>query len=310
MKNYLDMLRHIKENGTHHSDRTGVTTRRVFGYQNRYNLSEGFPLLTTKKLAFRWIAEELFWFVSGDTDNKTLQEKGITIWNDWATKEQCDRFRRKEGDLGPVYGQAWRNFGARQEVTEVPESRPNSRYDGFHKRHVGREFVSNGVDQLKRLCDLLENNPDSRRMIVSGWNPAQCDNVALPPCHTLFHMAAEEQPEGPRKLHCQLYQRSADVFLGVPYNIASYSLLTTILAHLHNMVPGDFVHTFGDLHIYANHFDAVNEQLSREQRPLPTIEIDDSFKGAGFEGLMEIRYKDLKLCGYDPHPKIEAEVAV
>jgi thymidylate synthase len=309
MKQYLDMLRHIKENGRPHSDRTGVTTKRVFGYQNRYDLDKGFPLLTTKKLAFRWIAEELLWFLSGDTNNKTLQDKGITIWDGWATEEQCKRFGREENDLGAVYGQAWRNFGA-TERSVVSDADLNSKYDDKARRMVGREFVSDGVDQIRRLCDLLANNPDSRRMIVSGWNPAQCDNVALPPCHTLFHMAAEEQPEGPRKLHCQLYQRSADVFLGVPYNIASYGLLTIVLAHVHDMVPGDFVHTFGDLHIYANHFDQVDEQLSREPRPSPTVVIDESLRGKGFDGLMDLRYEHMSLESYDPWPKIAAPVAI
>ena len=332
MKQYLDSLRHIKENGRAHSDRTGVTTKRVFGYQTRYNLSEGFPLLTTKELAFRWIAEELLWFLSGDTNNKTLQDKGITIWDAWATKEQCEHFGREENDLGPVYGQAWRNFGAT--AGDLKSRKVGSRI-------INKGFERDGVDQIKRLCHLLKNNPDSRRMIVSGWNPAQCDNVALPPCHTLFQFSAEELTLDERKniwhgnqkkygeyvgnytaekldevgipsrrLSCGLWQRSCDSALGEPYNLASYSLLTMMLAHVHNMVPGDFIHTFGDKHIYANHFDGIDEQLSRKPRPLPILDIDESLRGGGFDALMSMKYEHLKLKGYNPHPKINFEVAV
>jgi thymidylate synthase len=307
MKQYLDSLSYIKENGNQHSNRTGVTTKRVFGYQTRYDLSEGVPLPTTKEVSFRWIAEELFWFLSGDTNNKTLQDKGIRIWNEWATKEQCERFGREENDLGPVYGQAWRNFGATPTTYRPVADRA---YDEGRKRWCNEGFKNDGVDQILRLCGLLESNPDSRRMIVSGWNPAQCDNVALPPCHTVFMFSAEEQEEGPRKLHCELFQRSADVFLGVPYNIASYSLLTMLLAHVHNMIPGDFVHSFGDLHIYNNHFDQVDEQLSRTPRALPMLEIDESLKGGGFDALMDMRYEHLMLTGYAPDAKIKAPVAV
>lgn len=281
MKQYHDMLTHILENGEKHDDRTGVGTLSVFGHQQRFDLSEGFPLLTTKKLAFRWIAEELFWFLSGDTRVETLQEKGITIWNEWADEAHCSKFGREPGDLGPIYGYLWRSFG------------------GSYPAH-------NGVDQICRLVRDLENNPGSRRHIVSGWDPRVCDNVSLPPCHTLFQFKVH----GENKLSCQLYQRSADVFLGVPYNIASYALLTYLIAHCCGYTPGVFVHTFGDLHLYSNHTQQATLQLIREPRPLPRLEISSALRGTGLDGILSARYEHLNLIGYDPYPKIKAEVAV
>ncbi len=224
MKQYHKLLRHILENGVRHEDRTGVGTISTFGYQTRFDLREGFPIVTTKRVPFRWIAEELFWFLSGDTNEKNLRERGVDIWKEWADLEHTSRFGRAEGDLGPVYGYLWRSFGG-----DYPEM--------------------NGFDQIKDLIDQIETNPNSRRLIVSGWNPEQATQVDLPPCHTFWHLKIENE----KVLHCQLYQRSADAFLGVPFNISSYALLTHLIAHVCNLEVGDFIHTFGDLHIYSNH---------------------------------------------------------
>lgn len=281
MKQYLELLRTIKENGDDHSDRTGVGTKSIFGYQMRFDLSQGFPLMTTKFLPFKIIAEELFWFLSGSTHvedlQKRLDSKGnpIKIWDAWATKEQCAKFGREEGDLGPVYGKLWRDF--------------------------------EGVDQIKVLCDDLRNNPRSRRMILTGWHPRDASQVALPPCHTLSQFKWHETTN---RLDLQLYQRSADVFLGVPFNIASYALLLELLAHTHGMVPGEFIHTFGDVHIYNTHPEQVDEQLSREPQKLPLLKIDNRLFERGFDGLLEARYDDLTLVGYKPLSSIKAPVAV
>lgn len=282
MRQYLDLMQDILDNGVKHEDRTGVGTLSVFGRQLRFNLDEAaFPILTTKRIAFRWVAEELFWFLSGNTNEKELRNKGITIWREWATAEQVAKFGRAEGDLGPVYGYLWRSFG-------------------------GHYPDMDGVDQIERLIDMIQINPNSRRLIVSGWDPAQCDKVALPPCHTLFQFKVESR----KILHCQLYQRSADMFLGVPYNISSYSLLAMLVAHVCGLEPGEFIHTFGDVHIYSNHVDQVKVQLSRTPKNLPTLTIDEKYRGSGLDGLMSLGYNDLKFMYYDPDPKIEAEVAV
>jgi thymidylate synthase len=244
MKQYHDLLKHILENGTRHADRTGVGTISIFGYQTRYDLRAGFPIVTTKRVPFRWVAEELFWFLSGDTNEKNLRARGVDIWAEWATAEQTARFNREEGDLGEVYGYLWRSFGG-----DYPER--------------------NGVDQIARLIKEIETNPNSRRLIVTGWNPETCDNVALPPCHTLFQFKVENE----KILHCQLYQRSADAFLGVPFNISSYALLTHLIAHVCDLQVGEFVHTFGDLHVYSNHLEPVEELLKREPLELPRLEL-------------------------------------
>src|SRR5437870_780266 len=243
MKQYLDLLRSILDYGAEHQDRTGVGTISHFGYQTRFDLREGFPIVTTKKIPFRWVAEELFWFLSGDTNETNLRAKGVDIWKEWADEEHTRRFGREPGDLGPIYGYLWRSFGGH-----------------YPKR--------DGVDQIARLIKEIETNPNSRRLIVSGWDPRECDNVDLPPCHTLFQFKIEERV-GERVLHCQLYQRSADAFLGVPFNISSYALLTHLVAHVCDLKAGDFIYTLGDYHIYQNHLDQVNEVLSREPRPLP-----------------------------------------
>lgn len=306
MKQYHDLLRHVLDNGVSSGDRTGTGTTKVFGYQTRYDLSEGFPLCTTKKLAFRWIAEELFWFLSGSVNAARLKDKKITIWDEWATAEQCARFGRKEGDLGPVYGHCWRNFGA-SKVQNYVDQYNHERWDEGGQRWVTPMYLSDGVDQIRQACSTLENEKsrNSRRIIVSGWDPKEAANVALPPCHTLFQFVCHDDT-----LHCQLYQRSADAFLGVPYNIASYALLTHLLAVTHNLKVGTFTHTFGDLHIYNNHQDQVEEQLSRDPYPLPKLSVSCALGGGGFQGLMAAGYGDMVLQGYQAHPSIQAEVAV
>ena len=264
MKQYLDLLRHIRENGVMKEDRTGTGTQSVFGYQMRFDLSEGFPLLTTKKVHLKSIIYELLWFIAGDTNVKYLQDHGVTIWDEWADEN---------GDLGPVYGHQWRSWPA-------PEGRV--------------------IDQLSRVIDTIRRNPDSRRMLVTAWNPAEVDKMALPPCHCLFQFYVAGG-----KLSCQLYQRSADVFLGVPFNIASYALLTMMIAQVCGLEPGEFVHTTGDTHIYRNHFDQVATQLSREPRPLPRMRLNPDIKS-----IFDFTYEDFTLEGYDPWPAIKAPVAV
>jgi thymidylate synthase len=282
MRQYHDLLKSILENGKEHRDRTGVGTISHFGFQTRFDLRQGFPIVTTKKVPFRWVAEELFWFLSGDTNEANLRSRGVDIWAEWADLEHTSRFGRAAGDLGPIYGYLWRSFGG-----VYPER--------------------NGVDQIARLISEIETNPNSRRLIVSGWDPAQCDNVDLPPCHTLFQFKVEEG----KTLHCQLYQRSADAFLGVPFNISSYALLTHMVAHVTDLEPGEFIYTLGDYHIYLNHLDQVRELLSREPLPLPTLRIrDDEGRFRGLSGLLAMGYEDLELVGYQSHGKIAAPVAV
>lgn len=281
MRQYHELLRHILDTGVRHEDRTGVGTISAFGYQTRFNLQDGFPIVTTKRVPFRWVAEELFWFLSGSTDEKELNARGVDIWAEWATAEQTARFGRDEGDLGPVYGYLWRSFGG-----EYPNT--------------------NGVDQIARLVREIESNPNSRRLLVSGWDPRVCDDVALPPCHTLFQFKVESG----KILHCQLYQRSADAFLGVPFNISSYALLTHLVAHACGLEPGDFVHTFGDLHIYSNHLDQVNELLSRKPLELPTLEFVNADELKGLDGLINFKFENLKLQNYQSYGKIAAPVAV
>ncbi len=280
MRVYLDLLRKVLEEGVDREDRTGTGTRSIFGHQMRVDLQDGFPLVTTKKVHFKSIVHELLWFIRGQTHVSHLKEVGVSIWDEWATAEQTARFGRREGDLGPIYGHQWRNFGATLQK------------DGSYRK--------DGFDQLSYVLDEIRRNPQSRRLIVSGWNPLEAEKVALPPCHTLFQFYVHEG-----RLSCQLYQRSADVFLGVPFNIASYALLTIMVAQVSNLDPGDFVHTFGDVHLYKNHFDQARVQLSREPRPLPRIVLDPSV-----ENLFDFQYGHFALEGYDPHPRIKAPVAV
>jgi thymidylate synthase len=280
MQAYLDLLALLLERGKRRTDRTGVGTLGLFGHQLRFDLSEGFPLVTTKKLHVRSIVHELLWFLRGDTHVASLQAAGVRIWDEWATAEQCAKFGREAGDLGPVYGHQWRNFGA--------------------SRDERGAFRTDGVDQIQRALELIRTNPDSRRILVSGWNPAEATEVALPPCHTLFQLYVQDG-----RLSCQLYQRSGDVFLGVPFNIASYALLTHLIAAVSGLEVGDFVHTFGDVHLYTNHVEQARLQLSRAPRPLPRLRLDDSVKD-----LFDFRFEHIHFDGYDPHPAIAAPVAV
>ena len=264
MKQYLDMLREIRTNGVIKKDRTGVGTQSIFGHQCRYDLQEGFPLLTTKKVFLRGIIHELLWFIAGDTNIKYLLDNNVHIWDDWADSE---------GNLGPVYGHQWRSWPA-------PDGR--------------------SIDQLKNVIDMIKCNPDSRRLLVTAWNPGEVDSMALPPCHCLFQFYVAEG-----KLSCQLYQRSADTFLGVPFNIASYSLLTMMIAQECGLQPGEFIHTTGDTHIYLNHFEQVDLQLTRTPRKLPVMKLNQDVKS-----VFDFRIEDFRLEGYDPWPAIKAPVAV
>ena len=264
MKQYLDLLREIRDNGVTKTDRTGVGTKSIFGHQMRFNLQDGFPLLTTKKVFLKGIIYELLWFLKGDTNIKFLTDHNVHIWDEWADEN---------GDLGYVYGKQWRSW----EATD------------------GRV-----IDQISQVVDLIKNHPNSRRILVTAWNPAEIDKMALPPCHCLFQFYVADG-----KLSCQLYQRSADTFLGVPFNIASYALLTMMLAQVCGLEPGEFIHTTGDTHIYLNHLDQVNEQLLREPRPLPKMIINPDVKS-----IFDFKYEDFKLEGYDPYPEIKAPVAV
>ena len=264
MKQYLDLLRHIRTNGVMKEDRTGTGTQSVFGYQMRFNLADGFPLLTTKKVHLKSIIYELLWFIAGDTNVRYLQEHGVTIWDEWADAD---------GNLGPVYGHQWRSWQTTGQRT---------------------------IDQLSQVIDQIKHTPDSRRMLVTAWNPSDVEKMALPPCHCLFQFYVAEG-----KLSCQLYQRSADVFLGVPFNIASYALLTMMIAQVCGLQPGEFIHTTGDTHIYRNHFEQVELQLSREPRKLPTMHINPEVKS-----IFDFKYEDFTLEGYDPWPAIKAPVAV
>lgn len=288
MKQYIDLCNYILNNGVKKDDRTGTGTISVFGYQMRFNLGEGFPLLTTKKVHLKSIIHELLWFISGSTNIKYLVDNDVRIWNDWpydlykkspdfqgetieefaAKIKESDEFAKKYGNLGPVYGKQWRDF--------------------------------NGVDQLSNLIEQIKTNPNSRRLIISAWNPAEVDKMALPPCHSFMQFYVAEG-----KLSCQLYQRSADVFLGVPFNIASYALFTMMIAQVCGLEPGDFVHTLGDAHIYLNHLDQVNKQIKRSLRPLPKMVINPNVKS-----IFDFTYEDFTLLNYNPHSGIKGKVAV
>jgi thymidylate synthase len=264
MKQYLDLMRHVLEHGSRREDRTGTGTIGVFGYQMRFDLATGFPMLTTKKLHFKSIVHELLWFLAGDTNIKYLADNGVRIWNEWADEN---------GELGPVYGHQWRHWET---------------VDGGH------------IDQIRKIVDELELNPQSRRLMVCAWNPGDVPRMALPPCHCLFQFYVADG-----RLSCQLYQRSADIFLGVPFNIASYAALTMMMAQATGLQAGDFVHTFGDAHLYSNHLDQAEEQLSREPRPLPSLAINPDVTS-----IFDFTFEDFALNDYDPHPHIKAPVSV
>lgn len=288
MKQYLDLARHIMEKGELKSDRTGTGTKSVFGYQMRFDLNDGFPLVTTKKTFLKGIIHELLWFIKGDTNIKYLVEHNVGIWNDWPYKKFCgstefkgetikeftekiksdDEFAKKWGDLGPVYGSQWRDFL--------------------------------GVDQIKYVINQIKNNPDSRRIVLSAWNPAELDKMTLPPCHTLIQFYVVNN-----KLSLQLYQRSGDVFLGVPFNIASYAIFLMMVAQVTNLIPHEFIHTLGDAHIYTNHFDQIKEQLSRVPRRLPILRLNPNVKS-----IEDFKFEDFELLDYDPYPPIKGAVAV
>jgi thymidylate synthase len=264
MKQYLELCKHVLDTGVKKEDRTGTGTISTFGYQMRFNLQDGFPLLTTKKLHLKSIIHELLWFLNGDTNVKYLQENGVRIWNEWADEK---------GELGPVYGHQWRSWDGADGET---------------------------VDQISELIHTIKTNPDSRRMIVNAWNVAEIKNMALPPCHCMFQFYVADG-----KLSCQLYQRSADVFLGVPFNIASYALLTMMVAHVCDLEPGDFVHTFGDTHIYSNHVEQVKLQLTRDPKPLPQMKLNPDVKS-----IFDFKYEDFELVNYEAHPHIKGVVSV
>ncbi|ESK40774.1 thymidylate synthase [Acinetobacter nectaris CIP 110549] len=280
MKTYLNLIQHILDNGGDKGDRTGTGTRSVFGHQMRFDLSKGFPLLTTKKVHFRSIVIELLWFLKGDTNVKYLQDNKVSIWDEWSTAEQTARFHRPAGELGPVYGHQWRNFGATQKE------------DG--------SYAQNGFDQIQWLINEIKTNPNSRRLIVSGWNPLEANKVALPPCHTMFQFFVHNG-----KLSCQLYQRSADVFLGVPFNIASYALLTHMVAQVCHLEVGDFIWTGGDTHLYTNHFEQAKEQLSREPLELCQLHLNPTVTN-----IFDFTFEDIEIKNYQSHPAIKAPVAV
>ncbi len=264
MQQYLDLMRHVRAHGTRKEDRTGTGTLSVFGHQMRFDLSQGFPALTTKKLHLRSIIHELLWFLSGDTNVRYLHENGVSIWDEWADEN---------GELGPIYGSQWRSWPA-----------PGGRH----------------IDQVAQILEQIRRTPDSRRIIISAWNVGELDRMALPPCHAFFQFYVAEA-----RLSCQLYQRSADIFLGVPFNIASYALLTMMIAQVSGLEPGDFVHTLGDAHLYLNHLEQADLQLSRQPRELPTMRLNPDVTS-----LFEFRYTDFELQNYEPHPHIKAPVAV
>lgn len=277
MKQYHDALSSVLEFGEESTDRTGTGTISYFGLQSRYRLKDGFPLVTTKKLHLRSIIHELLWFLSGDTNIRYLNDNGVTIWDEWA-----DEY----GDLGPVYGYQWRSFPSLEPTGHAKDSEP--------------VYVRNGIDQIKQLIDIIKKTPDSRRLIVSAWNPADVPHMALPPCHTIWQVRVLNG-----RLHLQLYQRSADMFLGVPFNIASYALLLEMLAHVTGYEAGDFVHTLGDAHIYSNHMEQVKLQLTRTPKELPVLRIKRDVAS-----IFDFRYEDFEFIGYDPDPAIPAPVAV
>ena len=294
MIQYLDLLRHVLEHGKPKADRTGTGTYSVFGAQTRFDLRNNFPLLTTKKVHLRSIIYELLWFLSGDSDTRYLRENKVTIWDEWADETYVK-------NLGPVYGKQWREWTGYSMRRIDPDANQIPLNLGEFKKPVGRrEHSDHGIDQIANVIAEIKKNPDSRRLIVSAWNVVDIEKMALAPCHCLFQFYVSDG-----ELSCQLYQRSADIFLGVPFNIASYALLTLMVAQVCGLKPGDFVHTFGDLHLYANHVEQAKLQLSREPRPLPQMKLNPAVKN-----IDDFKFEDFELTGYDPHPSIKAPIAV
>jgi len=301
MRQYLDLMQHVLDHGAEKSDRTGTGTRSVFGHQMRFDLQQGFPLLTTKKLHIRSILIELLWFLRGDTNIAYLKENGVSIWDEWADEN---------GDLGPVYGKQWRNWVKTKSRPRKPSDPAVSQASLFDLGESNSDAMvtpagprvrsKHGIDQIATVIEQIKKNPDSRRLIVSAWNVADIDSMALPPCHALFQFYVSEG-----ELSCQLYQRSADIFLGVPFNIASYALLVLMVAQVCGLKPGDFVHTFGDLHLYANHVEQARLQLTREPRPLPLMKLNPAVKS-----IHDFKFEDFELLNYDPHPGIKAPIAI
>ena len=316
MKQYLDMLRYVIENGELCKNRTGIDTLSVFGYQTRYDLREGFPLVTTKKMFTKGIIHELLWFLAGDTNVKYLQSNGVKIWDEWATKEQCAKFGREEGDLGPIYGKQWRRWEAPRTELEINDLYENANNTELRDPELGSFFDygwegsfyefsykkrNKTIDQIANIIHQIKTNPSSRRLIVSAWNPAECDQVSLPPCHSLFQFKVTRG----NRLSCQLYSRSCDLPLGAPFNIASYAILTHMIAQICKLEVGEFIHSIGDAHIYINQIDGIKEQLKREPLSLPKLWLNPEIKC-----IDDFKYEDIKIIDYVSHPKIELPIAV
>lgn len=287
MQTYQNLLQHLIENGNYKSDRTGTGTYSVFGHQMRFDLREGFPLLTTKKVHFRSVALELLWFLSGDTNVKFLQDNKVSIWDEWATAEQTAKFDRPEGELGPIYGHQWRNFGEIKEDVQI----------GFK---TDSHVIRKGFDQISWLINEIKTNPDSRRLIVTGWNPAEANQVALPPCHTLFQFYVHDGT-----LSCHLYQRSGDAFLGIPFNTSSYALLTHMVSQVCGLKVGEFIWTGGDTHLYSNHIEQAKLQLERQPLELCQLKLNPEIKN-----IFDFKLEDIEILNYQHHPAIKAPVAV
>lgn len=297
MRSYLDLMQKILSEGKDHDDRTGTGTLSLFGEQLKFDLKKGFPLLTTKKMGLRWVAEELVWFLSGSTYEPDLANTGVDIWREWADKD---------GELGPVYSHNWRNFGAKKlGAREYPR-----RWDSHNRKVVNSGYDKYGVDQIRILQNQIVENPGSRRLIVSAWNPAEIKECALPACHTFFQVKLDDIDKDTESLSLHMYQRSADYFLGVPFNIASYALLTHLLAWANGIMPGTLTISFGDVHLYKNHLEQAKLQLSREPFPLPKLSLSQDIYNRGFDSIMDFRSGHATLDGYKSHPKIEADVSV
>lgn len=301
-KEYIKLLKHVLTHGKKHNDRTNTGTLRVFGVMTKYDLSKGFPLLTTKKMNLRLIAEELIWMLSGSTNNHDLQKKNVHIWDGNSSFEECLKFNREEGDLGPIYGHQWRNFNA----SRKKEPLENDYYSANNLRYVNKAFNDDGIDQIKNIIEQIKNNPNSRRIIVNSWNPSEVNEVNPPPCHSFFQIMIEDN-----KINLALTQRSCDLFLGCPFNIAFYSLIIHLLAKVCNLEVGTFTHFIGDAHIYLDHIKQCEEQVNRTIYKTPQITISDKLKGQGLIGLLDFNFKDhIQLHNYSSHPALKGKMSV